>query len=104
MQLARAALLGHDRVVHDDHRVGDGQRLLLVVRDVDHGQPQRLLQVADLLAHITAQLGVEVGQRLVEQQHPRLQHDGARDRDALLLAAGELVRVTCAQRCRARAA
>jgi hypothetical protein len=32
-------------------------------------------------------LRVEVRQRLVEQQHARLDHDGARQRDALLLAA-----------------
>ena len=30
-------------------------------------------------------------QRLVEQQHARLQHQGARERDALLLSARELV-------------
>jgi hypothetical protein len=36
------------------------------------------------------QLGVEVGQRLVEQQDLRLQHQRAGDGDALLLAAGEL--------------
>src|SRR3546814_848216 len=36
------------------------------------------------------QLGVEIGERLVEQQNRRLQHQRAGDRDALLLAAGEL--------------
>ena len=38
---------------------------------------------------MAAQLGVEIGQRLVEQQHLRLQHERARHRDALLLAAGQ---------------
>ena len=51
-----------------------------------------LLQVAQLAAHLDAHLGVEIGQRLVEQQHLRLDRDGARERDALLLAAGELRR------------
>ena len=35
-------------------------------------------------------LGIERGGRLVEQQDRRRFEDGARDRDALLLAAGEL--------------
>ena len=40
-----------------------------------------------------AQLRVEVGQRLVHQEDARLAHDGAADRDALHLAAGEAVRL-----------
>ena len=62
------------------------------MRDVEHRDAEQLLQAADLAAHLDAQLGVEVGERLVEQQHMRLDHDGARDRDALQLAAGELMR------------
>ena len=38
-------------------------------------------------AHLLAQPGVEVAERLVEQQHLRLADDGARERDPLLLAA-----------------
>jgi hypothetical protein len=45
-----------------------------------------------------AQLGVEVGQRLVEQEHLRVAHDGAAHRDALALAAGQLARVAVQQR------
>ena len=36
--------------------------------------------------------GVERRERLVEEEHLRLGHEGAGDRDALLLAAGELAR------------
>ena len=54
--------------------------------------PSSFCKSADFAAHLDAQLGVEVGERLVEQQHVRLDHDRARDRDALQLAAGELVR------------
>ena len=89
VQAARRAVLRDARHAHHHDAVGDRQRLLLVVRDVDRGERQALLQLADLLAHVAAQLGVEIGQRLVEQQHLRLQHDGARHRDALLLAAGQ---------------
>ena len=43
-------------------------------------------------AHLEPQLGVEVGERLVHQDERRLDDDGARDGDALLLAAGQLPR------------
>ena len=46
----------------------------------------------DLGAHLDAQLGVEVRQRLIEQQHLGLDDQRARDGDPLQLAAGELVR------------
>ena len=41
---------------------------------------------------LIAQRRIEVGQRLVEQEHRRLAHDGAADGDALALAAGEVAR------------
>lgn len=41
--------------------------------------------------HVVAQLAVERGERLVEQQHARLADEGPRERDPLGLAAGELV-------------
>ena len=69
-----------------------GQRLFLVVRHVEHGDAERLLQPSDLAAHLDAQLGVEIGERLVEQQDVRLDHHCAGDRDALELAAGQLMR------------
>ncbi len=62
----------------------------MVVRDVDNGEAQPLLEVADLVAHLPAQPRIEVRQRLVEEQHRRLEHERAGYRHALLLAAGEL--------------
>ena len=77
---------------HHDDPVGHAQRLRLVVRDVDGGDADAPLDVADEDAHLLAQLGVEIGERLVEQQDARLDHERARQRDTLLLAAGELAR------------
>ena len=56
-----------------------------------------LVKLLDLGAHLDAQLGVEIRQRLVEQEHLRFAHDGAAHRDALPLAAGELVRLAIKQ-------
>ena len=64
-----------------------GQRLELVGRGVQHGRAEIAVQPLELGPHVVAQLGVEVGQGLVEQQQLGPAHQGAADRDALLLAA-----------------
>ena len=56
------------------------------------------MQLGELDAHLNAQRGVEIGQRLVEQEDLRLAHDGAADGDALALAAGELAGLALEQR------
>ncbi len=87
----RADLVG-DAGVHDDQPVGQRHRLDLVVRDVDRRDGELALQALDLEPHLHAQLGIEVGERLVEQEDRRLAYDGAAHRDPLALAAGELAR------------
>ena len=72
---------------HDDQAVRDGQRLLLVVRHHHGGEAELALQLADLDAHFLLQLGIEVRQRLVEQQHIGPDGERAGQRHALLLAA-----------------
>ena len=54
--------------------------------------PDPVLKLFDLVARRGAQLGVEVGQRLVEQEHGRVAHQRTRQGDALALAAGKLAR------------
>ena len=51
------------------------------------------MQLLDFGPHRDAQLGVEIGQRLVEQEHLRIAHDGAAHGDALALAARKLARI-----------
>ena len=72
--------------------VGDRHRLFLVVRDIERGDAERLLQLADFAAHADPQTRIEIAERLVEQQHLRADHQGAGDGDALQLAARQLVR------------
>ena len=94
--LRRRDLLDH-AAVHDHDAVGERHRLDLVVGDVDRGGLHQLMHALDLGAHLHAQLGVEVRQRLVEQEHFRIAHDGAAHRDALALAAGERLRLAVEQ-------
>ena len=88
----RSDLLDH-AIVHHHDLVGHGHGLDLVVGDVDGGGLQPLVQGLDLRAHGDAQLGIEVGERLVEEEDLRIAHDGASHGDALALAARELARI-----------
>ena len=80
-------------VLHNGDTVGDGKRLFLIVSDVYGGDAEAALKLFDDGAHLHAQLCVKVTQRLVHQQDARLDHERAGDGDALLLAAGQLVRL-----------
>ena len=77
--------------VEDDDPVRERHRLHLVVRHIDHGRPDLLVQTCNLEAHLHAQRRVEVRQRLIEQEHVRIADDRPADRDALPLAAGQLL-------------
>ena len=83
----------HLPFVHDDHPVRHGHGFDLVVGDVHRRGLQVLVQLLDLGAHLDAELGVEVGQRFVEEKHLGVAHDGPSHRDPLALAAGKLSRV-----------
>jgi hypothetical protein len=92
VQLLRRADLLEAPAAHHRDPVRDRQGLLLVVRHVDRGDAERLLQLADLAAHLDPELRVEIRERFVQEQHLGFDHQGPGDRDALELAAGELVR------------
>ncbi len=77
-------------VVHDHDLLGDLHRLLLVVGDEDRRHVDLLVQPAQPFAQLAAHLRVERAERLVEQQHLRLDRQRARQRHALQLAARQL--------------
>ena len=84
----RGALLQHAAIEHGDavaHRHG----LDLVVRDVDRGDAQTPLQPGDLRPRLDPQLGIEIGQRLVEQEHAGLPHQRTSHRHPLPLPTRE---------------
>ena len=98
VERARRADLENFALAHDDDGVGQAHRLRLVVGDVDRRDADRAVDVLELRPHLLAQLRIEVRQRLVEQQDLRRIGDGAGERDALLLAARELVGIAVADR------
>ena len=74
------------------------------MRDVDRRDAELLLDAPDLGAQRHAQLGVEVRERLVEEEDARLDGHGARQGNALLLPARELRRSPRAEAVEARPA
>ena len=61
--------------------------------DEDEGDADLALDALQLDLHLLAQLEVEGAERLVEQEHARVVDERARQRDPLLLPAGQLVRL-----------
>ena len=87
------------RVVRDDLAVAARDDARSVLRDVvlvrDHQHRDAALEVQPLEDphHLDAGARVEVAGRLVGEQDRRVGDERARDRDALLLTAGQLIRV-----------
>src|SRR5205823_8852073 len=84
-------------LVHHGDAMRKGERLGLIVSHVDERDADLFLQVDELDLHFLAQLRVEGGQRLVEEQHGRVRDQRPAERDALSLPTGELVRVALAE-------
>src|SRR5919106_296216 len=74
------------------HPVAHRHRLDLVVGDIDRRRTELVLDACDLGPHLRTQLCVEVRERLVHEEYPRVADDRPSHRDALALAAGELAR------------
>src|SRR5262249_30717054 len=70
-------------------RVGRLQREMGVLLDDEHGQALALVELADDAEELRDEHRREPERRLVEQQEPRPQDEGARECEHLLLAAAE---------------
>src|SRR5207245_873280 len=90
VKLGRRRVRLEHAVTHERDAVRHGERLELIMRHEDRGDPDLLLEALDLAAHLVPQPGVEIRERLVQQKDVRPLHERARERDALLLATGEL--------------
>src|SRR5204863_439791 len=100
VHLRRRPNLLEPSLVEDGEPVAHRQRLFLVVRDIHEGDPDLThgaLDPLELDLHLLPQLQVERAERLVEEQHLRVVDQGARERDALALAARELNRLALAE-------
>ena len=86
----RGLILLEHAVVDQADLGGQRHGLHLVVGDVDKGGAGLHVQPLKLVAHLQAELRVQVGQRFVHEQHRGLRGQRAGDGHPLLLAAGQL--------------
>ena len=91
-ELLRRRVLDDAAVGHEDDAVGDAAREAHLVGHAEHRHAV-LGQADHGVEHLLDHLRVERRGRLVEQHDLRVHAEGARNRDALLLAARELARV-----------
>ena len=87
VDLARRADLLDLAVVHHRDPVGDLHRLLLIVGHEHGGHTLLVVQAPQPLPQLCADGRVEGAERLVEQQHLRLDGERARQRHPLALSA-----------------
>ena len=90
VDLERRADLLDEAVLHDDHPVAEGHRLLLVVGHVDAGRRDASMEFLQLATGLVAEFRIEVRQRFVEQEGGGIPDQGAAEGDTLLLAARHL--------------
>ena len=90
VDLSRLVELLDAALMHDRDARRQRHRFDLVVGHVDGGLADLLVQLLDLHAHLDAQLGIEIGQRFVEQEEQGIAHQRPAHGDALALAAGQL--------------
>ena len=85
----RSDLLNATVVEHGD-ALAERHRLCLIVGDVNGGDAEPPMEPHQFDTHLDAQLGVEVGQRLIHQEGARMPDNGAAHRHALALTTGKL--------------
>ena len=64
----------NDAIVEYRDAVRHGQRLTLIVGDVDHGETEVFVYVLDLVLHLLAQVLVERAQRLIHQHQVGIEY------------------------------
>src|SRR6185503_19073040 len=70
-------------------RISHRHGLELVMRDIDRGCSESVMQRAQFMDHRFAHFGIECAERLVHQETFRLAHDRPPERDTLPVAAGK---------------
>ncbi len=91
IEFLRGPLLDDAARPHEHDPVGDPHRLLGIMGHHDGGGAGFAQNRDRLVAHGVPHAAVEIGKRLVHQQHAGARRDGARQRDPLLLAARKRV-------------
>ena len=97
IKVLRSIDLLNKSVLHNDYSRCHSHSLDLVVGNVYKGGLKSLMEVGKLGSHRSAQLCIEVGQRLVKKEDLRLTNNGTSERDTLLLTTGQSLRLSVKQ-------
>jgi hypothetical protein len=97
VEVLRSIDLLKDTILHHGDPGGHRHGLHLIVGDVDECRLQPIVELADLSPRLDAQFGIQIGERLVEQEGLGLTHDRPPHRDPLPLASRELTRLAVKQ-------
>ena len=73
--------------MHDANAVAHGDRLLLVVSDVNEGDADLALEILEFELHLLAEFQVESTQRFIQQEHLGPVHQCPGQGHSLLLTA-----------------
>ena len=92
VNIQRRINLLHHAQLHDHDAVRQSHGLGLVVGYVNNGKAVFLLQFLNLKAHLFPQMGIQAGQRFVQQHHIRVNSQGPGQGYPLLAAAGQEIR------------
>ena len=88
--LGQRALLGDRPGLEDHDTIGQGIGVDRIMGD-EHGHSiERVEMTSQVPAHLAADRDIEGGERLVEEEQPRIADESAGEGDSLGLAAGEL--------------
>ena len=90
VEVEGAAGLLQRAIAEEGNAGAHGHGLRLIVRDIDDGGLETLVEFDQFGAELGAHFGVEVGEGFVEEEDTGLPDDGAPYGDALLLSAGEI--------------
>ena len=93
IEVIRCIQLGDPQIIKHHDTVGKSECLLLVMRDIDHGDLQLLLDLLELLAQNHFNLRIQGGHRLIEKDDIRIKDKGTGDSHSLLLTTGKLLRL-----------
>ena len=76
-------------IVHDTNTIPEGERLVMIVRDMDRGSAGCVEHGGQFADEAVTKMTVERSERFVEQQHPRCRGERSSERNTLRLTARE---------------
>ena len=94
VEVLRSINLLDDTALHIDDTGSYGHSFDLVVRDLDEGGTESLVDLGQLGSHLSTELSVKVGERFVQKEYLRITNDCTAECNTLLLTTGESLRIT----------